>query len=54
VSDTIGDADAVLSLYGGKLPYRVRPNSTNGQRMVNDANVLNNYNNGVLTPGCGG
>jgi hypothetical protein len=52
VTSTIADADAVLSLYTGKLPYRVRTNSTNGQRMVNDANVLNNYNNGALTSGC--
>jgi hypothetical protein len=52
VTSTITDADAVLSLYSGKLPYRVRPNSTNGHRMVSDAAVLNNYNNGLLTPGC--
>src|SRR5437667_177991 len=42
VTSAIADANAVLSLYSGKLPYRVRPNSTNGQRMVNDANVLGN------------
>ena len=54
VTSAIADANAVLSLYSGKLPYRVRPNSTNGQRMVNDANVLGNYNNGLLTPGCEG
>jgi hypothetical protein len=47
-------ADAVLSLYGGKLPYRVRTNSTNGQRMVNDAATLDSFNRGMLTPGCGG
>jgi hypothetical protein len=52
VSDTIDDADDVLSLYTGKLPYRVRPNTTNGKMMVNDANTLNSYNNGLLTPGC--
>ena len=48
---TIADADAVLGLpqYTGKLPFRVRTNTTNGHRMVNDANVLNNYNNGSLT-----
>jgi len=54
VTSTIADADAVLSLYTGKLPYRVRPNSTNGQRMVNDAATLESYNKGALTPGCGG
>jgi hypothetical protein len=52
VTSTIADADAVLSLYSGKLPYGVRTNSTNGARMVNDAKVLGNYNNGLLTPGC--
>jgi len=44
--------DAVLSLYPSKLPYRVRTNTTNGHRMVNDANVLDNYNNGLLTSSC--
>jgi hypothetical protein len=53
VASTTADADAVLSLYSGKLPYMVRPNSTNGQRMVNDASVLDNFNNGLLTSGCG-
>jgi hypothetical protein len=52
VPATITDADAVLSLYSGKLPYGVRPNTTNGERMVNDGAVLKNYNNGALTPGC--
>ena len=52
VTSTIADADAVLSIYPGKLPYHVRTNTTNGHRMVNDANVLNNYNNGLLTSGC--
>jgi hypothetical protein len=52
VTSRIAHADAVLSLYPGKLPYRIRPNTTNGLRMVNDANTLNSYNNGLLTPGC--
>jgi hypothetical protein len=26
----------------------------NGQRMVNDAATLENFNRGILTPGCGG
>jgi hypothetical protein len=52
VTSTTADADAVLSLYTGKLPYRVRPNTANGQRMVSDANTLNSYNNGLLTPVC--
>ena len=52
VNSTILDANAVLGLYSGSLPYHVRTNTTNGHRMVNDANVLNNYNNGLLTSGC--
>jgi hypothetical protein len=54
VTSTIADADAVLSLYTGKLPYRVRTNTTNGQRMVHDAATLESFNKGTLTPGCGG
>ena len=52
VTSTMTDANAVFSLYPGKLPYGVRTNTTRGHQMVNDANVLNNYNNGLLTPGC--
>ena len=54
VTSTIADADAVLSLFTGKLPYRVRPNTTNGQRIAHDAATLESYNNGNLTPGCEG
>lgn len=54
VTSTIAAADAVLSLYPGKLPYGVRTNSTNGRRMVNAAATLESYNEGALTPGCGG
>jgi hypothetical protein len=52
VGSTITDADSLLSLFSGKLPYGVDPNSANGQRMVNDATTLDNYNNGALTPNC--
>jgi hypothetical protein len=54
VPATIIDADPVLSLYPGKLPYRVKTNSTNGQRMVNDAATLESFNKAMLTIGCGG
>jgi len=54
VTSTITDADAVLSLYSGTLPYAVRTNTTNGHRMVNDAAILDRYNNGLVTTGCGG
>lgn len=54
VTSTITDADAVLSLYSGTLPYGVKTSTTNGHRMVNDAAILDRYNNGLLTTGCGG
>jgi hypothetical protein len=52
VSSTITDADSLLSAFSGKLPYKVKPSSATGQMMVNDANTLNSYNNGLLTPVC--
>jgi hypothetical protein len=54
VPSTITDADSVLSGFSGKLPYNVKPSSPNGQAMVTDATTLDNYNNGLLTSGCGG
>ena len=54
VSGTITHADNLLSMFSGKLPYNVKPSSIIGQMMVNDANTLDNYNNGLLTPGCAG
>ncbi len=54
VSSTITDADSLLSGFSGKLPYHVKPSSATGQMMVNDAHTLDNYNNGLLTPGCSG
>jgi YVTN family beta-propeller protein len=52
ISSTIADADKLLSQFFGKLPYNVRTSSAIGQQMVNDANVLDRYNNGDLTPDC--
>jgi hypothetical protein len=52
ISSTITDADSLLSGFPGKLPYHIAPSSTTGQQMVNDANVLDRYNNGDLTPDC--
>ena len=54
ISSTITHADSLLSMFSGKLPYNVKPSSIIGQMMVNDANTLDNYNNGLLTPGCSG
>ena len=52
ISSTIIHADSLLSMFSGKLPYHVKPSSAIGQMMVSDANTLDNYNNGLLTPGC--
>ena len=52
VSATIADADRLLSGFTGTLPYHVPPSSATGQAMVNDASVLESYNNGDLTPDC--
>ena len=54
VSGTLTDADSLLSMFSGKLPYHAKPSSATGQMMVSDANTLDNYNNGLLTPGCSG
>jgi len=52
ISATISDADRLLSGFTGKLPYHVPPSSATGQAMVNDADVLDSYNSGDLTPDC--
>jgi hypothetical protein len=52
VSSTITDADSLLSAFSGKLPYKVKPSSATGQKMVNDGTTLDNYNSGLLTPVC--
>ena len=54
VTSTITHADFLLSSFSGKLPYKVKPSTSTGQAMVNDAATLNDYNNGLLTSGCGG
>ena len=54
VDETIAHADSLLAQYSGKLPYGVDPASPEGQAMVNDAETLDRFNNGELTPGCGG
>ena len=52
VSITIADADRLLASFSGKLPYNVATSSLIGQSMTSDANVLETYNNGILTQGC--
>lgn len=51
-SSAIPDADAVLSGFAGKLPYKIKSSSASGQAMTSNATVLNSYNSGLLTRGC--
>jgi hypothetical protein len=55
VTSTITNADLLLTgtpPFAGKLPYKVNTSTSTGHAMVNDANVLDNFNNGALTSGC--
>lgn len=52
VEDAVAEADALLSPFAGKLPYKVKPSSPIGRQMVAVAEVLDAYNNGDLTPRC--
>ncbi len=54
VNSTIINAGSLLSGFGGMLPYHVKPSTMTGQAMVNDAAILESFNKGFLTPGCGG
>ncbi|HEX9120858.1 MAG TPA: hypothetical protein VF840_09995 [Terriglobales bacterium] len=51
VSAAISDARDAIG--AGPLPLNVSPSSALGQRMVADAQMLNAYNSGALTPTCG-
>lgn len=46
-------ADAQTAIGGGAIPEHVHSSSALGQQMVTDAQVLNAYNSGALTPTCG-
>jgi hypothetical protein len=50
----IADADALLGGYPGPLPYRVKTSTDAGRAMVALSGVLDLYNTGRLTEGCGG
>jgi uncharacterized delta-60 repeat protein len=52
VAATIVHADAVLAGFGGKLPYKVKPASPVGQSITADGTMLDQYNNGLVTPAC--
>ena len=48
----LADADALLSAHPGKLPYRVRSSTAEGQSMAGVAQTLDDYNNRLFTPSC--
>jgi hypothetical protein len=50
---TLGDPDALLAAFPGKLPYGVSPSTPAGAAMVSSAAALDGFNGGRLTPGCG-
>ena len=52
VASTIPHADTLLGGFNGALPYKVKASSPIGQSMVTDANLLDQYNRGLLTPTC--
>jgi len=43
----VGDAQAVLSPFNGKLPYAVRASSPSGRRLMGDGQLLKAYNAGT-------
>jgi hypothetical protein len=52
VSSVVASSDALLATYSGKLPFKVKSSSVNGQLMTSYATTLNSYNTGLLTPSC--
>ncbi|MCZ6690405.1 MAG: SBBP repeat-containing protein [Planctomycetota bacterium] len=48
----LADADALLAGFAGMPPYDVAPSTATGQSMVDVAGILDDYNNGLLTPNC--
>ena len=48
--NTIANANSALN--GCTVPCGISPKSAAGQAMINDANSLEMYNSGKLTPGC--
>lgn len=53
ISSVLGQADALLGLFSGKLPYRVNPSTPRGKSMTAAALALENYNSGKLADSCG-
>ena len=52
ISAVIATIDLKLCDISGRFPYDVAPKTTDGKAMVKAAAILDQYNNGDLTPGC--
>ena len=50
VPDSITVADLIIG--NNRMPMKIRPNTPLGQRMVNNADLLEVYNSGLLTEAC--
>lgn len=50
VQNTISKSDAAIGI--SKIPAGVRPNTHLGHTMISLAEILEEYNSGLLTPGC--
>jgi len=48
----VADADRLLAVFGGKLPYGVPRSPALGRSMISDRDVLDRYNTGRQTPTC--
>jgi RNA polymerase sigma-70 factor (ECF subfamily) len=50
IGSTIAAADSLI--FNLPIPLKISPSSSEGQQMIALAATLDNYNNGLLTPGC--
>jgi hypothetical protein len=50
ISSTVADANRLID--GARIPSNIKTSSTTGKAMLRDANLLDNYNLGGMTPGC--
>ncbi|HZP24484.1 MAG TPA: hypothetical protein VFB04_13620 [Terriglobales bacterium] len=51
IQTTLADANNLIG--SGIIPENIAPSSPTGQQMEGDATILNSYNNGQITNGCG-
>ena len=52
VGTTVADADRLLAMFNGKLPYGVLRSSALGHSMISDRDLLAHYNSGRQTQTC--